>query len=285
MPWKPRRDRSFYYKAARIKGEPRHLYLGFGPAGKQHELLDRVEKRRKLAARAERKALAAEMADDSHSWRLLSDWLRTLTASTLLLSGWYRHHGQWRKVMGRPRTRQENVPPLSQEDGIALQSRLNSLNERANAGEPGAIEELREFLEEHPEIWETIGDLNKVSVSMWLTRLLGTESLNREAMTIGLEEWKEELLGPDPSPIERAAGDAMVTAKLSLAYAESQAGTGGVSNAAAALRSKRLVRAQHQFNSTLKLLSNLQLAREKRHAPPVPKHPLHPQAKPFAKMG
>lgn len=121
--------------------------------------------------------------------------------------------------MGRPRTRQENVPSLRRGDAIALQSRLNSLNERANAGEPGAVDELRVFLEEHPEIWETMGDLSKASVTMWITRLMGADSLSREAMTIGLEEWKEEFLGPDPSPIERAAGDAMVSAKLALAYA------------------------------------------------------------------
>ena len=131
MPWKPRRDRRYYYKATRIEGAPRHMYLGFGPAGKQHEILDRVEKRRKLAARAERAALAAEMADESRSWRLLSGWLRTLTASTLLLSGWYRHHGQWRKMMGRPRTRQENASPRSREDASAVHSRLTALDRKS----------------------------------------------------------------------------------------------------------------------------------------------------------
>ncbi len=151
------------------------------------------------------------------------------------------------------------------------QIQLEMLNARANSREPGALKELKAFIEQHPEVWESIGDLSAASRIASITRLAGADSALREAVTRNLDCWMEELIGSNPTPIERAIREAAVSAKLAMIYAETHAASGNDSVAVAAMKARRLERAQNRFNATLKNLAQVQRMSPRREmAAPVP---------------
>ncbi len=110
MPWEVRGQQRYFYKPVRIDGLPRRMYLGTGPAGRLHEILDRQQRRRNQSLREERLRIAEEIADENLQWRAIHSWIRALTASTYLIAGYYQHHGEWRPIMGRPHTREHASP-------------------------------------------------------------------------------------------------------------------------------------------------------------------------------
>ncbi len=85
--------------------------------------------------------------------------------------------------------------------------------------------------------------------------------------------------GADATPLETAVGDAVVSARLALIHAESEAESKGASVAASAMKAKRLDLAQNRLNSTLKLLAQVQRTRQQQAAPWSPRPPLHPVGK------
>jgi hypothetical protein len=286
MPWEPRRNgREYYYKSVRLEGKPRRIYLGAGPSGRAHEILDRRQRHQRHAELAEQKLLAAEIDEDSRSWLKLRSWIRTLTATYLLLNGYYCHHGEWRPRMGRPRTRQDNPRRASPEDAADLQARLDFLNARANAGEPGAIRELDAFIDEHPEIWESVGDLSAAARLNWILRLTNSDAVMRVAATRNLECWMDELTGPRATPIERAIAESAASAKLALIHAETQAAGGSTSPAIATLNARRLDMAQNRLNAILKNLAQVQSLSSYRESPAAPKPPSAPMNRPVAQAG
>ncbi|MFO0805500.1 MAG: hypothetical protein U0791_20540, partial [Gemmataceae bacterium] len=66
MAWEIRGNgREYYYKPVRIGNAPRRLYLGRGPAGRIHEILDRRERKKRDEARRLAAELRARMAGDN----------------------------------------------------------------------------------------------------------------------------------------------------------------------------------------------------------------------------
>jgi hypothetical protein len=91
----------------------------------------------------------------------------------------------------------------SEADQRAEKDVLAQLLKRAEAGDRGALPELRRVLDGDPELWRAYGDLAahaEVSLAMLAAgpNLLMAESLKRK-----LAELKAELGGESPSPLER----------------------------------------------------------------------------------
>ena len=273
MPWESRRNRRYYYKACRIDGQPRHIYLGHGPAGRIHQILDRRQTRDKEAKRAEREALARDIAEDKELLEAILRRLRTLTASFMLAHGYYNHRGEWRKVMAEPRTRQHNGRTVVSGIPDDLYARLDALNARVNAGEPEALRELHALIEMHPDYYARAGDLTRLSTHKWLQRLSRVDRIMATAAQANLQEWRDELIGPNPTPIERAMADAAVSARLALMHAELDASTAGTTPAVAALNSRRLATATRALTSALKMLHGVQGAGAPSAAPRPPYGP------------
>lgn len=264
MAWEPRGNGQYWYKPARLNGQPRKIYLGTGVFGRAHEVLERQHQRRRQEARELYRTLKLQAAEADAAWQQIWSLARGLAASSMVLAGWYNHRGEWRKVMEKARKRQNRVPsvlPASTESKPESQLQFESLTARANAGEPGARTELQRFLEAHPVVWQTLGDLTRASVLLWTQRLMPTDAGYGESIARNLEEWKKELLGPDATPTERALADVAVSAKLALSYAESQAEAKNTTLQAVRWNAKRLDMAQHRLNRTLKMLAQVQMAR------------------------
>ena len=90
----------------------------------------------------------------------------------------------------------------------------------ANAGEPGAVDALRQFLREHPKVWQQVGDLTTQAVEARIQRITRGDSLLAESIRLQGEEFRKRLASPNPSVIERLAIDGVVLAWVEVHQAE-----------------------------------------------------------------
>ncbi|MBA4190664.1 MAG: hypothetical protein C0467_21980 [Planctomycetaceae bacterium] len=139
-----------------------------------------------------------------------------------------------------------------------LRQRLEKLNARANAGEPGAMGELEAFLKDQPEVLAAAGDLARHAEKAWIDLLVGADSFTRVAVASQVERLKAELAGPDPSPLEKLLVDHVVVAHLAERQAELIATQTAGSIPQAAFRLKKAESAQRRFLLATKSLATLQ---------------------------
>lgn len=138
-----------------------------------------------------------------------------------------------------------------------LRERLEQLNARANAGEPGALSELEAFLKDQPEVLAMAGDLARHAERAWIDQVAGPDSFTRVAVADQVERLKAELAGPDPSPLEKLLVDHLVVAHLAERQAELSATQTGGSIQQAAFRLKKAESAQRRFLAAAKSLATL----------------------------
>jgi hypothetical protein len=259
--WETRqRGGRYYYQCVRVGGKPRRLYWGAGLLGQIHERLDLQIRRARQAERDARRTFRQRLAEQDRVWAEVWAWARAVAAAELLSAGWYYHHGEWRVAMERPRSRQTNTEPVA-EDANPLRAELAALAKKANAGDPAARAGLRRLLDEHPQVWRALGDLNRLSMAGWTERIAGGDVLGKESMTRFVDEWKRELAGPDPTPAERALADVAAVARLALAHAEFGAAGPNDAVPVAAFRARRLDSALYRLTATLRLLAQVRSAR------------------------
>lgn len=143
------------------------------------------------------------------------------------------------------------------EQARLLQRRLERLNARANAGEPGALAELDEFLKDQSEVLAVAGDLARHAEKAWIDLVVGSDSFTRMAVASQVERLKAELAGPDPSPLEKLLIEHVAIAHLAERQAELSAAQTGGSIPQAAFRLKKAESAQRRFLAAAKALATL----------------------------
>ena len=104
--WERRGKAFYYYRMTRIGGKPRRVYVGSGRLGRLHELLDRRDERVRLAVRAARDREQKQLAEADHRRVEVLHLARLIFDAQMVATGHYLHGGQWRRVLGRPKTRQ-----------------------------------------------------------------------------------------------------------------------------------------------------------------------------------
>ena len=88
-------------------------------------------------------------------------------------------------------TRKVNVTPLQ------------ATIELAKRGRKELLPQLRQFLDEQPELWEYYGNVARQAQANWLKLIGGTNLYMQETMTRFAEAQRADLAGPDASPLER----------------------------------------------------------------------------------
>jgi hypothetical protein len=132
---------------------------------------------------------------------------------------------------------------------------LKALLEQANAGDASAVERLRAFLDENPQVWRHLGDLAAVAEHAWLTLIAHGDVLSFEAIRRELAHLKESLVGVAPSVVEKMLGDSVLATWLELRYLESvSADAGGGSRTQGGMLLKRLESSQRRHLAALKSL-------------------------------
>jgi hypothetical protein len=154
--------------------------------------------------------------------------------------------------------REEAARGPAKPDLASLTTRLKELVARANTGDRESLEALRLFLDDHPEIQETVGDLTRTAEASWLDLLVSDDTLGRESVRRQLEKLKSDLAGTHAAGLEKLLVDEIGVCFLANRHAEIMAaGPAGGSLAQAAFRLRRADSAQRRFLSSIKTLATL----------------------------
>lgn len=132
---------------------------------------------------------------------------------------------------------------------------LQATLELARRGRREILPQLRQALDEHPELWQRYGDIAVMCQESWLVRLAEKNLLVLESTRRQAEALKRELAGDRPTPLENLIVERVVAAWLASVCADvaaaSEAGTGKV----ATFLTKRAETAQRQFMNAARSLA------------------------------
>lgn len=143
-------------------------------------------------------------------------------------------------------------------DAASLKATLEDLVARANKGDRSALGRLRRFLDQHPEIHETIGDLTRRAEGAWLDLVVGDDVLARESVQRELAGMKAKLTGAHPTVMEKLLADEITVCYLARQHAEvAVASAAKASLAQAAFRVRRTDSAQRRYLASIKTLATL----------------------------
>ena len=133
---------------------------------------------------------------------------------------------------------------------------LSDLVDRAGCGDESALPELRPLLDKTPELWMRVGDLAKHTETAWIRLLAGNDRFTQECLHREAERRRVELLGDDPTPIERHLIETIVASWLQLKHAEIQMGRNSqqVTDKQLIYFHRRLEGAQKQHRATINQL-------------------------------
>jgi hypothetical protein len=135
---------------------------------------------------------------------------------------------------------------------------LRGLVEQAQAGDTTTLARLRQLLDEHPEVLGHFGDLDARVEGAWLGLLAADHPLMVEALKRTAQEMKTDLLGENPTRLERLLVDLVVSGWLETRYAEAQTArpaSSGVDQAARRLRHEDS--AKRRLQTAVKALRDL----------------------------
>jgi hypothetical protein len=87
-----------------------------------------------------------------------------------------------------------SVATLAQlSDTLPDRDHFDNVLAQANDGVPGAVESLRELLEEHPQIWQQVGDLNRHTVMTLVRMIAGENILIQQSITKAVAQLVDDL--------------------------------------------------------------------------------------------
>jgi hypothetical protein len=133
---------------------------------------------------------------------------------------------------------------------------LGALLERANAGDPGALAGVHEFLDRNPQLWRAVGDLAGHAEAAWTEVIAGGNPLIAGSVKREADRLRGELLGAGASPVEKLLVDQVVVAFLALQWEQMRAAEAPGSTAGqVSARQKRLDGAQRRFAEAVKALA------------------------------
>jgi hypothetical protein len=118
------------------------------------------------------------------------------------------------------------VSEISQQSEMSLERRRELIEElrdhiiRAQEGDEEAIANMEASLEQIPSIARRFGNLNLLVEQGFVERASGNNPVKQKSLNITLREMREELAGPNPSPLEKLGVERVVSCWLQLHYAE-----------------------------------------------------------------
>lgn len=243
----------YRYKVCRINGKPRRIYLGSGLFGRIHELLDRREKRKLLQNRLARTTFEARIEAAEAALGMAMDKAQRVFDATMVLSGHYRHGGQWRPVRGEPRTRQHRqIDPWEKiEDPFARLAAVTTASENHCSD---ATEELRHAIDDNSPLWSLVDAESGRAHVLW--RDLAAERTGMpDQIDHAAEHLRQRLLDKAASPAERLVSEVLIAAQMKRTFADSLEKATG---ARARLRLKLLQSSTRQMSRLLGWIARLE---------------------------
>jgi hypothetical protein len=109
---------------------------------------------------------------------------------------------------------------LSADDRRAALLDLRDLVIRGHDGDEEALAKMDTVLEEIPSIARKFGNLNVMVEEGFIERTSSNSPFRQKSLRVNLEHMREELAGPNPSPLEKLGAERVASCWLQLHYAE-----------------------------------------------------------------
>jgi hypothetical protein len=93
--------------------------------------------------------------------------------------------------------------PMTRLAALSAKERVADLLNRSQEGDEKAVAEARSLLEQDPALWDGIGQLASTAIISWVRAVIGKKTIASEGVHRQLRILRDELGGPDPSPLER----------------------------------------------------------------------------------
>ena len=100
---------------------------------------------------------------------------------------------------------------------------FRKLMQRAEQGDATALAQVRERFDAVPAVWDELGNLAVQTQRQWIRLTTGGNALMDEAVRKASDHLRSELLGPQPSPLERLLAERIVACHLQVHFADQQA--------------------------------------------------------------
>jgi hypothetical protein len=214
MGWKTRGGRRYYYRSIRQGGRVVSEYVGAGEDVGLIAALETAERDKREAAAADWRAERARLVAEGRTQAERFDQVEILVRLLLEAAGFHRHNrGEWRR---RRMSDQTETPtpvqalpspasPTPARPRPTTEEELRDVLKRAGKGDRTALPRLRELFDLNPEgmVAACHGDLARVSEDVAVDRMTGKDLTFAEAMRRKMAMLRDELTGPDPSPMER----------------------------------------------------------------------------------
>ena len=217
MAYETRNGKGRYYtRSRRSNGKVVREYYGCGWVGDLAAEEDRRAKERRAETRRSRRDLLARTRHAEQLFNTLSLSARLLGRAALVAAGYHQHcRGEWRLSMSQ-KTAPPGPPPATADVPI------QELIRRANGGDRTAQGQVREFMKQHPEMYD--GDLVRLTKKAWIEVCAGDNFLQRESLGTQFDALRSELAGSAPPTAVRLLADQAVLAWLRSHYYEIQLG-------------------------------------------------------------
>ena len=105
------------------------------------------------------------------------------------------------------------------ESGMAYDS-LKSLVEQAQCGDISILPVIRHWLDQVPEVWNDSHVLAQQVERSWITALSGQDLMSKEIFDREVQGLRAQLLGTQPTPLEKLLADRIAVCWLAVQHAE-----------------------------------------------------------------
>ena len=105
------------------------------------------------------------------------------------------------------------------ESGTSYDS-LKTLVEQAQQGDTSILPIIRTLLDQVPELWENSHVLAHQVEKAWTNALSGQDLMSKEIIAREVEGLRSQLLGPQPTPLEKLLVDRICICWLAIQHAE-----------------------------------------------------------------
>ena len=207
-----RKSKPYYYRQRRIDGRKIRTYIGSGDVAL-------VAAERDAKKRAELAALQQSIDSQQGSIAkclapvLIADQYIHLTSRALLVDAGFHQHD--RGVWTRRRHQIKMIKPTKDKPNkLPTQDEFKAVVDKANAGDANALAELRQLLDDNPEIWKSLGDLPRYARESMLVAIAGKDESVKESLRRSAEELLGQLTTESSSAIERLAADRVISCWL-----------------------------------------------------------------------
>ena len=210
MAWETTKTgRKYYYRGIRTGDRVKRVYVGCGDIGQiaaEHD----AKKRAEIASvRQSVEELQQTQWGQIQPVRDADNYIRLTCDALLLDAGFHKHD---RNPWMRRRNKIKMIKPTNEKPNkLPTQDEFKAVTDKANAGDANALAELRQLLDDNPEIWKNLGDLPRYARESMLVAIAGKDESVKESLRRSAEQLTGELTTKSSSVIEKLAADRVVS--------------------------------------------------------------------------